>query len=408
MVALTQASSSRRACALAGALLVPLELIEREARQLRRDWRTDWVYEPSNDAYRRQSVQYTRLEELAESIRSVGLLQPLVVRPHPQKPGHYLVIAGHRRRRAAEMAGLREVPVVVRDAPEAEVRVLQLVENVQRQGVTPMDEARAYDEVMALRGLTIAEVARLVHVSYQHVVNRLRVLHDEVLREAVERRQISASVAREITKLSVEGAAELRRRVQDGEKLHLRAVEDVRHRLAAAGIVNPRRRSAGSSAAEAVPALPALPAPVAPPAVNPAPRLSSRRAQDAAASVADLAPWRIAPLTAAPVSRAAPTPPTRESARAAGAAPPVAPDVLPTAMRAPSSEAPRDEGREYVLSPLNRPETAPREGPRLETLVQGLDAQSYDRVTELLDYGVSHGWSCAALLHLVRCAHDGA
>ena len=135
----THKSSPGDARALEGALVVPLQFIERDPGQPRRDWRTDWVFDPKQDTYKRENVQYTRLEELAESIRTVGILQPLVVRRHPEKPGHYIVIAGNRRRRAAEMAGLHDIPVIVREAPEAELRVLQLIENVQRQDLTPME-----------------------------------------------------------------------------------------------------------------------------------------------------------------------------------------------------------------------------------------------------------------------------
>src|SRR5262245_52455288 len=74
----THKSSPRDARALEGALVVPLEFIERDPGQPRRDWRTDWVFDPKQDTYKRENVQYARLEELAESIRTVGILQPLV------------------------------------------------------------------------------------------------------------------------------------------------------------------------------------------------------------------------------------------------------------------------------------------------------------------------------------------
>jgi ParB family chromosome partitioning protein len=359
--------------ALAGALLLPLALIERDVDQPRRDWRTDWVYDHADDAYKRQGVQYARLEELAESIRAVGLLQPLVVRSHPDRPGRYIIIAGHRRRRAAEMVGLIEVPVVVREAPEAELRALQLIENVQRQDLTPMDEARAYDELMALQGLSAAEVARLVHVSFQHVVTRLRVLHDDILREAVEARQISASVAREITKLSVEAATELRRRVQAGEKLQMSAVVEARSRLAAAGIVNPRRKRPRAEATAREEA-------------------TSAGLAGADDSIWHLAPWRVAPL--APM-----TAPAGARCRARRAADPGQDVVAGT----PSEPEPARDGEHVVNgSPLNRLEAIPRDSAQVEALVRVLDRQSYDRVVEILDYGVGRGWSCAALLHLIR------
>jgi ParB family chromosome partitioning protein len=397
----THKSSPGDTRALEGALVVPLQFIERDPGQPRRDWRTDWVFDPKQDTYKRENVQYARLEELAESIRTVGILQPLVVRRHPEKPGHYIVIAGNRRRRAAEMAGLHDIPVIVREAPEAELRVLQLIENVQRQDLTPMDEARAYDELMALRGMTAAEAARLVHVSHQHVVNRLRVLHDVILRDAVEQRQISASVAREITKLPVEEAAELRRRVQAGAKLQLSAIEEARARLATAGIVNPRRKLPSDSEGGITPA-PALPVPQDPRSgtgERQAPRRPSTAAPDAYEQLSGLAPWRIASL--APTSESAMAQPGPDASPEEWPIPAAALPVPKTVIT--PSGSPHEE-RESAVLPLNRAEATPERGPSLEAMVSALADQSYDQIAEILAYGVSRGWTCAALFQMVRRA----
>src|SRR5947208_13226267 len=119
---------------LPGALLVPIDRVERDPAQPRRDW--------THGAGRQ------RLEELTQSVREFGLLQPLLVR---QVGERYVVIAGGRRLVAARRAGLTEVPVVVRHAESATVRILQLLENLQRQELSPTDEARAYQELMDRR-----------------------------------------------------------------------------------------------------------------------------------------------------------------------------------------------------------------------------------------------------------------
>src|SRR5579885_159815 len=166
-----------------GAIMVPLDAIERDPAQPRRDWRHDDGYE--------------RLAELTRSIQEFGILQPLVVR---RAGDHYVVIAGGRRLVAAKRAGLSHVPVIVRDEEGARVRVLQLVENVQRQQLTPLDEARAYQELMEIEGLTIGEIAARIHVSTQTVRDKLRLLRDQVLADAVERGQLSATAPRALSK----------------------------------------------------------------------------------------------------------------------------------------------------------------------------------------------------------------
>jgi ParB/RepB/Spo0J family partition protein len=209
---------------LPGAMLVPIDKVQRDPNQVRRDWRAD-------DGYQ-------RLDDLTKSIREFGILQPLVVR---EEEDRYVVIAGGRRLVAAQRAGMTEIPVVVRnDDNLARVRVLQLVENLQRQALTPMDEARAFQELIDLEGMTPPQIALRAHVSEQHVRDRLRILRDQVLADAVERRQLTASVAREINKLPDGAANLLRRRVEAGERVRLSDVHKVRQQLEAAGIVNPR------------------------------------------------------------------------------------------------------------------------------------------------------------------------
>src|SRR5919202_573161 len=140
-----------------GAVNVPIDKVECVPDQPRRDWR--------------HAEGYQRLDELTQSIKEFGLLQPLVVR---RVADHYVVIAGGRRLVAARRAGLREVPVIVRDDEGARVRVLQLIENLQRQQLSPLDEARAYQEMLEIDALTTGSLAARLHVSTQTVRDKLR------------------------------------------------------------------------------------------------------------------------------------------------------------------------------------------------------------------------------------------
>ena len=113
------------------------------------------------------------LDELAGSIAARGLIQPIVVRPH----GHdYQIVAGERRWRAAQRAQLHEVPVVVRDLTEAETLEIALVENIQRQDLNAIEEARAYRRLADEYGHTQDALAKIVHKSRSHIANLLRLL----------------------------------------------------------------------------------------------------------------------------------------------------------------------------------------------------------------------------------------
>lgn len=231
---------------LEGALEVPLAQILPDAHQPRQDWAHD-------DGER-------RLEELAASIREFGVLQPLVVREEgalPDGRARYVVIAGGRRRAAAERAGLEMVPVVVRGDEGTRVRVLQLLENLQRQSLSPLDEARAYQELLDLEGLTPRQVAARVHVSDQHVRNRLRLLADQVISDAVERRQVTVEAARILQQLPDDEVLGLKERIAAGERLRKADLMTVRERLRANGVLNPRYTGGGRRSAVSSTTLPA-------------------------------------------------------------------------------------------------------------------------------------------------------
>ena len=121
----------------------------------------------------RRDFPASSLQELADSIRQQGILQPLVVRP---REGHLELIAGERRWRAAQSVGLSEVPVVLREADDPTALELMLVENLQREDLNPMDEAQGYAELMARFAMTQEAVATRVGRSRAAVANALRLL----------------------------------------------------------------------------------------------------------------------------------------------------------------------------------------------------------------------------------------
>ncbi len=123
----------------------------------------------------RKNFEQGALEELANSIREHGILQPVVVRTMPA--GVYQIIAGERRWRASRMAGLAEIPAIVIEADDDKVRELALIENLQRQDLTPLEEAEGYRSLMEHSGMTQEEVAARLGKSRPVVANSLRLLN---------------------------------------------------------------------------------------------------------------------------------------------------------------------------------------------------------------------------------------
>lgn len=164
---------------------LPLQRIEPNPNQPRRDFDGE------------------ELQSLADSIAEHGVIQPLAVRLCEN--GFYQIIAGERRWRAARMAGLSEVPVVVLDADDRTVMELALVENLQRQDLNPMEEADGYRTLMEEYGLTQEQTAARVGKSRPAVANALRLLSlPEEVRAIVERGELSAGHARAILSLPSE------------------------------------------------------------------------------------------------------------------------------------------------------------------------------------------------------------
>jgi ParB family chromosome partitioning protein len=153
----------------------------------------------------RIDMRQDSLEELADSINAQGIVQPIIVRPISKKGGsqRYEIIAGERRWRAAQMAGLAEIPAVVRDVPDEAAIAMGLIENIQRENLNPLEEARALDRLIREFDLTHAEAAKAVGRSRASVSNLLR-LQDlsEKVKPLLEDRQIEMGHARALLALS--------------------------------------------------------------------------------------------------------------------------------------------------------------------------------------------------------------
>ena len=156
-----------------------------------------------NRAQPRKDFDEAALSELAESIARHGLLQPILVRPLTL--GGYEIVAGERRYRAARMAGLTEVPVIIRELSESETMELALIENLQREDLTPLEEALGYEVLINEHGFTQEEVAETVGKSRPAVANALRLLKlPESIADYLKEDKITAGHARALLTLPTE------------------------------------------------------------------------------------------------------------------------------------------------------------------------------------------------------------
>ena len=124
----------------------------------------------------RHSIDEELIEELAQSVRENGILQPLLVRRHPEQPDAFEIIAGERRWRAAQMAKVHEVPVVIKDLNDQQSLEIGLVENLQRQDLSPLEEADGYQRLMTEFNHTQEVLSKTVGKSRSHVANMIRLL----------------------------------------------------------------------------------------------------------------------------------------------------------------------------------------------------------------------------------------
>lgn len=150
-----------------------------------------------NPAQPRRTFSETELEELANSIQQRGVLQPILLRPDPDAPNQYQIVAGERRWRAAQRAGLQTIPAVVRDMDELQLLEVGIIENVQREDLNPIEEAEAYGALIKRFGRTQENLAESVGKSRAHIANTMRLLNlGESAREHLRQGRISAGHAR--------------------------------------------------------------------------------------------------------------------------------------------------------------------------------------------------------------------
>ncbi len=174
------------------------------------------------------------INELAESIRSKGLVQPILVRPSPSETGTYEIIAGERRWRAAQIAQLHEVPAVVRQLDDVEALEIAIIENVQRSDLSPIEEAAGYKRLIDNHGHTQEVLAEIVGKSRSHIANIIRLLGlPQSIQDMISEGKISSGHARAIMNsafpeqladkivsenLSVRAAEELAKQKKSGVK----------------------------------------------------------------------------------------------------------------------------------------------------------------------------------------------
>jgi len=178
--------------------------------------------EPNRDQPRKY-FDDEKLEELSESIKTYGILQPILVQ---RKDGYYEIIAGERRWRAALKAGLKEIPVIIREYSDKEILELSLIENIQREDLNPIEEAEAYKRLMDEFGMSQEEMAKRVSKSRSAVANSLRLLKLEGdVRKMLVDGQLSMGHARALLPLEIaEEQIEVARKVAD-RQLSVRETE---------------------------------------------------------------------------------------------------------------------------------------------------------------------------------------
>ena len=167
--------------------------------------------EPNPDQPRRDFVK-ENLEELAESLRTKGIIQPLIVRVHPKHADRFEIVAGERRWRAAQMAQLHEVPVVLRELNDTEVLEIAIIENIQRADLNPVEEAMGYRQLQDKFGHTQEQLASALGKSRSHIANLMRLLNlpDDVV---LLLRQGDLTIGHARALITTDNASELARKV---------------------------------------------------------------------------------------------------------------------------------------------------------------------------------------------------
>ena len=204
--------------------MVPVDLIQRGQYQPRLDMKLD------------------SLQELADSIRAQGVVQPIVIRPIGDG-GRYELIAGERRWRATQLAGLSAIPAIVKRVPDAQAMSIALIENIQREQLNPLEEAMAFERLIREFSMTHQEVADAIGRSRTAVTNLLRLLELEApCREMLERGDLEMGHARALLGLSGATQVEAGRKIATGG-LSVREAEALVRSLKGEGV--PRAAVAG-------------------------------------------------------------------------------------------------------------------------------------------------------------------
>jgi ParB family transcriptional regulator, chromosome partitioning protein len=189
----------------------------------------------------RRHFDEVHIEELAESIRSKGVLSPVIVRRSSQG---YVLVAGERRWRAAQKAGLRELPVMVREVSEKEAFELALIENIQREDLNPVEEAEAYRRLIDEHGLTQEALAARVGKDRSTVANALRLLRlPEAIKRAIVTGELSMGHARALLAIADEGDLKKAAEKVMADGLSVRAAEALVQRLKSKRLPRPREAS---------------------------------------------------------------------------------------------------------------------------------------------------------------------
>ena len=187
----------------------------------------------------RRHFDEAALDELAASIAARGVIQPVIVTPYGE--GRYRLVAGERRWRAAQKAQVHEIPALIRELNERDVTALALIENLQREDLNPIEEARAYHRLAEDDGMPQAEIAKLVDKSRSHVANLQRLLSlPEPVIELVEAGRLSMGHARAL--IGSDAAVALAQQAADGQ-MSVREVEKLVRRKAVTPAAPRRARS---------------------------------------------------------------------------------------------------------------------------------------------------------------------
>jgi ParB family transcriptional regulator, chromosome partitioning protein len=196
----------------------------------------------------RRSFEEADLEDLAASVREKGIIQPILVRTLPGVADVYEIVAGERRWRAAQRAGLHEVPVLLVEASDREALELAIIENVQRADLNPLDEALGYERLISEFSYAQADLGKIIGKSRSHVANTLRLLKlPDSVKDYVQKGELSAGHARAL--LSVSNPEEAARRVIE-KGLNVRDVERMAQDEAAAPPAPPATAGGSAKAAK--------------------------------------------------------------------------------------------------------------------------------------------------------------